>query len=149
MTRRLIALGLALSLLTSGPALASGKEKAATSADLSFEISPVALPVIVAGRVRNYVFVTVRLTPSPTASVPELREKEAFFRDVLVRVAHRVPMTKADDYNSVNEAIVVAAVMAASPVIAGKGQILSAAVTRQQPRNTLRNPVKPAPPPVS
>lgn len=139
--KRIVGLALVLSAFAAAPASASSKAKdkpAAPSA--AVDLRPVAVPVVVAGQVRNYVFVTVRLTPGPKADVPALREKEQFFRDALVRAAHRAPFTLPYDYNRVDEARIAAMIMSVSPRIAGQGQVRSAEVTKQQPKNIRRSP---------
>ena len=69
-----------------------GKEKEAEN--LSYvSIAPVAVPVIVNGKVVNYVFVNVRIDLMPSANSMKLREREPFFRDALVRAAHRTPLS--------------------------------------------------------
>jgi hypothetical protein len=95
--------------------------------------------------VRNYVFVTVRLMPTANADLPVLREKEQFYRDAMVRAAHRTPFTLPYDYNKLDEARIIATVMAVTPQIAGRGQVKSAIVTKQQPKNIRRSPKPPAP----
>src|SRR5690349_10869581 len=68
------------------------------------DLSPVALPIVVDGRLVNYVFAYVRINLTLRANSVKLREKEPFFRDALVRAAHRTPFTKAGDYSTVDEA---------------------------------------------
>jgi hypothetical protein len=71
-----------------------GKESGGQYVDLS----PVALPIVLNGRLINYVFVQVRINLTPSADAPKIREKEPWFRDALVRAGHRTPFTKATDY---------------------------------------------------
>ena len=141
--KRIVALAVVLAAFAAAPASANDKPKdkeKGVAASSTVDLRPVAVPVVVAGQVRNYVFVTVRLTPGPKADIPALREKEQFFRDALVRAAHRAPFTLADDYNRVDEARIIAMIMSVSPRIAGPGQVRSAVVTKQQPKNIRRSP---------
>src|SRR3569623_1276651 len=88
--------------LLAGPAAASeGKAKAAAPTVL---MSPVALPVIVDGRLANYIYVTLRLNLGPKVDPATMREKEPFFRDALVRAAHRTALWRAGDPNVLDEA---------------------------------------------
>ncbi len=140
---RILAFALIALMLVASPAAASEKEPAkGAAAFTTVDIRPVAVPVVVAGQVRNYVFVTVRLTPGPKADLAALRDKEQFFRDALVRAAHRAPFTLANDYNKVDEARIIALIMSVSSAIAGPGQVKSAAVIKQQPKNIRRSPVR-------
>ncbi len=43
----------------------------------------------------NYVFVIVRINLTTTANAAQLREKEPFFRDALVRAGHRTPFSQS------------------------------------------------------
>lgn len=138
--KRFVALLLVLTAVAM-PASASDKPKdKGPAASTVVDLRPVAVPVVVSGQVRNYVFVTVRLMPGSKADITALREKEQFFRDALVRAAHRAPFTLADDYNRVDEARIAAVIMAASPRIAGPGQVKAAVVVKQQPKNIRRSP---------
>jgi hypothetical protein len=58
-------------------------------------ISGVGLPVIAEGRLRNYVFVSMRLHLGGSATVESMRGKEAYLRDALVRAGHRTPVHRA------------------------------------------------------
>ena len=130
-----------------GPAAASGKKAPeAGVSDGGFNLVPVAAPVIIDGRVVNYVFVTLRLVPSAPDKASQLKQKEAFFRDALVRAAHRTPFIVPGDYNTVDEARICAAMLAVSPSIAGRGLVRQITVAKQQAKNLRRNPKRPTPP---
>lgn len=104
------------------------------------ELKPVGLPVVVRGQLVNYVFVYVRVNLAPSADVAELRNKEPFFRDALVRLAHRAPFTDPKDYNRVDEARLTAALMREAQAIAGPGAIRSVVVTSQAPQHRVSAP---------
>ena len=89
------------------------------------DLAPVALPVVVDGQLVNYVFVYVRINLTGSADMTRLRDKEPFFRDALVRAAHRTPFTRFDDYTKLDEAKLKAALLQAGNVIAGPGSIAS------------------------
>lgn len=109
------------------------------------ELQPVGLPVVVRGRLLNYVFVYVRLNLAPDADVSRLRYKEPFFRDALVRLAHRTPFTVPTDYNRVDEGRLTVALMREATVIGGPGSIRSVVVTSQAPQHRIPLPRPGAP----
>ncbi|MEQ7155422.1 hypothetical protein [Brevundimonas aurifodinae] len=133
--RDLIAFGtLAVAGAAASAASAAGPTESAPTANPSLNIAGVGLPIIADGRIRNYVFVTVRLTLG-TGQTPEmLRAREPYFRDALVRQAHRTPFVLADDWTRVDSTAIAAWLMRAAPAIAGPGSISAAEVALQTPR---------------
>ena len=89
------------------------------------DLSPVALPIVVDGRLINYVFVYVRINLTASADMPRLRDGEPYFRDALVRIGHRTPFTRYDDYTRLDEARMKAALFQAATAIAGPDAIAS------------------------
>lgn len=125
----LAALGTAASSATAG-----GPTESDAPTNASLNIAGVGLPIIAGGRIRNYVFVTLRLTLG-TGQTPEtLRAKEPYFRDALVRQAHRTPFVLPDDWTRVDSSAIAAWAMRAAPTIAGPGSIAAAEVALQTPR---------------
>jgi hypothetical protein len=114
---------------------ASGKPApAAATGPLALNIAGVGLPIISDGRIRNYVFVTVRLTLGGGQTPETMRAKEPYFRDALVRAAHRTPFVLADDWTRIDDAAVNAMLMAAAPALSGPGSITQVEVALQSPR---------------
>src|ERR1700679_2679300 len=105
MIRRPLILLVALSLLT-GAAQAAEKPKAVGQ---YVDLQPVALPIVVDGRLVNYVFVYVRVNLKASADVTKVRDKEPMFRDALVRDGHRTPFVLPGDWQKVDEARLIAA----------------------------------------
>lgn len=99
-------------------------------------LSPVAVPVIVDGKVVNYVFVRVRVNLTPGVDSPAIREKEPFFRDALVRAAHRTPFTLAADHTKVDEARLTAQVLADTRRIVGAAAVRNVQILSQTPKTT-------------
>lgn len=129
-TRRdLIAAALALS---AGPVLAGGGKP--SEAGQYVDLSPVALPVVVDGRLINYVFIYVRINLTSGANSPRLREKEPYFRDALVRLGHRTPFTRYDDYTRIDQPRLKAALFAAAIAITGPGMVKSIEVLSETPK---------------
>lgn len=98
-------------------------------------ISPVAIPVIVNGKVVNYVFVNVRLDLTNGANSTKLREREPYFRDALVRAAHRTPFTNPADFTKIDEAKMKASLMREAAAIAGPNAIRGVTITSQTPKS--------------
>src|SRR5436190_17401490 len=114
MKRLLVALALAL---FATPALAAEGKKEEGGQNVT--LSPVALPIVVDGRLVNYVFVTLRLDLAPLANTSKLREKEPYFRDAIVRAAHRTPFTLPSDLTRIDEVRLKAAMLREATAIAG------------------------------
>ncbi|HSV03371.1 MAG TPA: hypothetical protein VLI41_09210 [Phenylobacterium sp.] len=104
------------------------------------DILPVGLPVVAQGRLVNYVFVYLRLNLAPAADALRLRDKEPYFRDALVRSAHRTPFGAPGDVNRIDEPRLCAAMMREAAAIAGPGVVRSVVVTSQTPQHRLANP---------
>lgn len=102
-------------------------------------VSPVALPIVVNGKVVNYIFVTIRLELAPMANTSKLREKEPYFRDALVRAGHRTPFTLPSDLTRIDEVRLKAVMMREAQVIAGPGAVRAVVLVSQAPK-TLRVP---------
>jgi hypothetical protein len=95
-------------------------------------MDPVAMPIVVDGELVNYVFVTIRLHLSPDADAVKLRAMEPYFRDALVRVGHRSPFVRSDNYTTLDDARLKAALLREAAAIAGPGQVISAQIIREQ-----------------
>ena len=130
---------IALAMLASFSSSAFAEEKKKEEAGQNVWISPVALPVVVDGKLVNYVFVTVRLDLAPMVNASKLREKEPYFRDALVRAGHRTPFTLLSDLTKVDEVKLKAAMMREATAIAGPGAVRSVTLINQAPK-TLRVP---------
>ena len=133
---------LALACLAT-PALASEEPKESKSAGQYIDVSPVALPVIVKGRLINYVFVTVRLNLAGGADPVALRIKEPYLRDALVRVAYRTPFTDPKSYTRLNEAAIKAAMAREAVRIIGPRAVTTVEITNSTPQKLSGLP-KPA-----
>lgn len=130
--RHLLSLmGAGLGMGVAGPALAGGDEKPAAAV---VNLQGVGLPVISGGRIRNYVFVSIRLHLSASAVMETVRAKDAHFRDALVKAAHRTPFTLADDWSQLDTAALSRSLMASATRIAGQGKVARVEVLHQAPR---------------
>ncbi|MDP2764937.1 MAG: hypothetical protein Q8O54_08885, partial [Brevundimonas sp.] len=101
---------------------------------LSLSIPGVGLPIITDGRLRNYVFVSLRLHLAGSATPESMRPKEAFLRDALVRAGHRRPFVVADDWTRIDTAALSASLMQSAATIAGRGSVVRVEIVSQAPR---------------
>jgi hypothetical protein len=131
-----LALGLLIAVAPVEPVLAA----APPPAPQTMALEAVALPVIVDGRLINYVFCSIRLELYPNADGAKVRAKEEYFRDDLVRMGHRTPFTRKDDYTKIDDARVRAEIMRIAPGLVGPGVIRSAAVIRQTSQKLMTEP---------
>ena len=133
--RDLFALGtLAVAATAAGSASAAGPTSSSGTVAPSLNIAGVGVPIIAGGRIRNYVFVTLRLTLGSGQTPEMMRAKEPYYRDALVRQAHRTPFVLADDWTRVDSEAIGAWLMRASASISGPGSISAAEVALQTPR---------------
>ena len=134
--------------LTAAPAAASEGKKPPTDADRNLDISAIGAPIVWQGRVVNYIFVSTRLKLAPGQDLMKLRTKEPYFRDALVRAAHRTPFVDAHDLARVDERALKAALLREAVRISGPHAFVAAEVRTQQPRQTRglpRTGAEPAP----
>lgn len=133
----------ALPLLVAGPALASGKpakEGEPSEAGQYVDLSSAAMPIVVSGQLVNYVFVSVRILLTNGADASKLRAKAPYFRDALVRAAHRTPFTNPNDYVTVDVPKLQAVMTREATAIAGPGAIKGIVVTSQTPKRRVGLP---------
>jgi len=146
MIRRLL---IAAALWMSVTGAARAAEEPVKEAGQYVDLSPVALPIIVDGRLVNYVFVSARVNLTRSANVVKLRTREPYFRDALVRAGHRTPFTKPNDFMSVDEKKLTAALFRDAVALTSSHDIQSVVITSQTPKNRRSVPaVGPAGPAV-
>lgn len=132
MNRRALILAFSGAAL-SGPALASPSAEAPAQ-PASFNLTGVGLPIIVGGRVRNYVFAELKLYLGEGQTLDAVRAKEPYLRDALVRAGHRTPFVLADDWNQLDAAALSASLIRAADSLIGKGAIARVEVVSQAAR---------------
>jgi len=140
---RPILLMLGLAILAASPGQAAEAPK--PDADQAVTLSPVALPIIVDGRLANYIFVTVKVLLTRSADATALRDKEPYFRDALVRAGHRTPFVLRYDYNRIDEAKLDAVMLHETAAITGPNVVRAVTVLEQTPQHHVISP-RPAPP---
>jgi len=100
----------------------------------SLSMPGVGLPIIAGGRLRNYVFVSLRLHLGGSATPETMRTKEAYLRDALVRAGHRTPFVVADDWTRIDPAALSASLIRSAATIAGRGSVTRVEIVSQAPR---------------
>ena len=139
MRRRTLLVAAPLSLVA-GLALAQNKE-----AGQFVDLAPVAVPIVVAnGQLVNYVFVYIRINLTPQANLAAMRDKEPYFRDALVKLGHRTPFTRPDDYTQLDIARLKVSLYQAAAAIAGPDMIANIQIlpggASMHPRTSLPAP---------
>jgi len=132
MTRPSLPLLLVAALLAASPALAS--EKKGEAAPPAVDLTPIGLPIVWEGKLVNYVFVTLHMPLSPRADAAKIRDKAPYFRDALVRAAHRTPFVKPWDFTHIDRQAMTAAMMREGARIAGPGAVLGVEITDETPQ---------------
>ena len=126
----------ALLATTPAAALAGGKKKPPED-DLGphVDLAAVGVPIIVDGKLANYVFVQARLNVAPGQDATKLRTMEPWYRDALVRAAHRAPFVNPNDLNVVDDRRLRAVLLAEARRISGSKAFSSVEIRNQAPRN--------------
>ena len=100
----------------------------------SVSMPGVGLPVITEGRLRNYVFVSLRMHLGGSTTPETMRAKEAFLRDALVRAGHRTPFVVADDWTRIDPVALSASLMRSAATIVGRGAVTRVEIVSKAPR---------------
>lgn len=142
MDRRQILSAAAVTALaaTARSAHASSETSDAAAEAPTVNVTGVALPVLVDGRIRNYVYVALKLHLAPGKSTEEVSAKEAYYRDALVRTAHRTSLAVADDWNRLSEAGITGAIMGIARVVSGPGVVTRCEIVTQSARRQAYAP---------
>lgn len=137
--RKLFAFAAVTAAGAASPALASGGGGGQAEAP-ALNIAGVGLPVIDGGRLRNYVFVSLRLHLGAGKTPQDMRDKEPFLRDALVRAAHRTPFTQAGSWTQLNPQALSASLIQSANAIAGRGSVARVEIITQSPRRQVQPP---------
>ena len=140
MDRRTLIAAVAALAATSAHANEPKKEGGKQDVGQYVDLQPVGLPIVSNRSLVNYVFVYVRINLTSAANAANLRTKEPYFRDALVRAGHRTPFTLPSDLSKIDVPRLTGALRQEANRIAGPGQILSVVVTSQAPRRRINTP---------
>ena len=92
------------------------------------------LPIITDGRVRNYVFIVLKLHLGAGYTVEAVRAKEAHLRDALIRAGHRTPFVLPNAWVALDTATLSASLIRSASTLIGRGAVTRAEVVSQSPR---------------
>jgi hypothetical protein len=120
--------------VSSLPAMASEGGDAKKAGNPSVQLGAVAIPVMVDGRLANYLFLNIRINLSLTANEAKLREQEPYFRDALVRMASKVSFGQTGKDYLLDEPRFKQVMTAEWARITGPGVIKSIDVLSQSPK---------------
>jgi hypothetical protein len=134
-----------LALLAATPAFARGHGKkkegeAEAAPDPVIKLQSMALPVIVDGRLVNYVFLQSSITLKPGVLVTVFEGKEPILRDAIVREAHTKPFTRPDSYAALDEVRLKASILRETNALIGPGKVATVTIIKQTPRNFIPPP---------
>lgn len=123
-------------LAFAGSAHAAGGKKEGEGEPLGqfIELTPMALPIIADGMIKNYIFMRIRLNLAKNADAPKMRDKEPYLRDALLRSSYRSPLTRADSYLKVDEKKLSATLIKEANAILGPGKAVSVQIVSQDPQ---------------
>lgn len=114
--------------------VARASEPAADPGPAVVDLTGVGLPVIIDGRVRNYVFIALRLHLGAGQSPEAVRAKEPHLRDALVRAGHATPFVLKDDWTRLDEAALSASVIRSAARLIGPGAVTRVEIASQAAR---------------
>ena len=140
MLRRTLIAAVPAVMLAGAAHAAEEKKKKDGDVGQYVDLSPVALPVVVRGRLINYVFVYVRIQLTSQANAGRWRAKEPYLRDALVRAGHRTPFTRPDTYTSLDVPRLKATMLREAGAIAGAKDIAAIVVLSQAPKRSTGLP---------
>jgi hypothetical protein len=83
---------------------------------------------------------SIRLDLYANADSAKVRAKEQYIRDDLVRMGHRTPFTRQDDYTRLDEAKVRAEVLRFAAASIGPGMVQGVVITKQTSQKLLTLP---------
>ncbi len=130
---RLTSLVVAGVLAVSSSAFAEEAKKDA--ADPSVKLASVGIPVFTGHTIDNYLFLSIKINLTPKGDETKLRDKEPYFRDALVRAAHKTSFAMPGHSDKLDEARFKAVMMQEWAPIAGPGAIASIEIVSQSPKN--------------
>jgi len=130
--RALIQAGALLTASAVAGAVQASEKAAPASAVLN--LPGMGLPVITDGRVRNYVFIVLKLHLGAGHTVEAVRAKEAYLRDALVKAGHRTPFVLPDTWLALDAAALSVALIRSASSLIGRGAVTRVEVVSQTPR---------------
>ncbi len=142
--RNLVHILALISALIATPAMAAGGA-ATIKIDPSIPLAPVAVPITENGKLVNYVFLSIKIILSPKADLYKLVSQEPFYRDALVRAAHRQSLGVPGDANRVDEKLLKAVLKREAASFMDARMIASIEIVRQDPKKRVARTAPPKP----
>lgn len=130
----LVSFMLGLNMLAPPAPAHAAEDKGKAEAEQHIDLAGVPFPIIVAGRLTNYVFVVLRLTPQPGADATKIRAREPYLRDYLLRLGHKQPFVILADPTRVDDRRLLAAAAAEMPRLVGPRLVRTVAIASQTPQ---------------
>ncbi len=105
----------------------------------TIDILNLPFPVARQGRLVNYIFVSLQLTPAQGQDIWKLRERTHFLRDAYLKLVHIEDLSDPADPRKLDVARARARLLAATDAVLGRGVVLQVSVLRADPlRPNLR-----------
>lgn len=130
--KRMCALMFAGLMAMTAPALA--EEKKADDVDPSVKLASVGIPVFHGATVTNYLFLSIKINLTPKADQTKLRDMEPYFRDALIRAAHKTSFAQPDHDDRLDIPRFQKIMTVEFTRIAGPGTIQSVEIVSQSPK---------------
>jgi hypothetical protein len=129
-------------LAVASPALANSdkKKEGEAAAPVVVKMKPFAAPIIVDGKLINYIFLNLELKLVQGVTADLVEPQEPILRDAIVRAAHKASFNRPDSYNLVDEPRVKALVLREATTLVGKGKVAAVEIAKQIPRKQLPPP---------
>lgn len=131
---RLLFSACCLFALAAAPVHASGGGEKKDAADPSVKLASVGIPVFEGHRVVNYLFLSIKINLTPKADQQKLRDMEPYFRNALIRSAHKTSFAMADRSDKLDESRFKMVMKSEFTKVAGPGTIESVEVVSQSPK---------------
>ena len=129
-----------------GPALAGDKkedkkkEGEGQALDPTIKLQAITIPIIVNGRIVNYVFVSMTMKLTSSTDIAMFEGKEPALRDAIIRAAYKTPFVRPDTWKEVDAKRLTSFVLGQANQLTGKGMFSSVEITKQIPRQQLMPP---------
>lgn len=109
------------------------KPKAEADSNRTIEIQSVPAPVFMNGKLRNYIFLSVKLEMAKGQNVLAERERVHFVRDILVRNLHKTSIGKADKPDEIDEELTKKLVHASAAQVFGEKAVAAVTIVSADP----------------
>ncbi len=124
-----------LALAATGARAGEGEDKDAGAP--AVRLATVGIPVMENNQVVNYLFLSIKINLTMTAPEGKFRDMEPYFRDALVKAAHRTSFGVAGHSDQLDEARFKSVMMGEWSKITGPNMIKSIDILSQNPKRHL------------